>query len=62
MKYYVQITETLQRVVAVEAASFMEAMDLVADKCNEGTIELTADDYMGRDIDILDDYEDFSRD
>lgn len=45
----------------VEAASPLEALDLVVDKCNEGTIELTADDFMGRDIDILDDYEDYRK-
>ncbi len=31
----------------------LEALDLVADKCNEGTIELAADDFVGRDIDVL---------
>ena len=55
MIYKVEVTETLQRVVEVEAASPLEALDLVADKCNEGTIELTAEDFVGREFKVLED-------
>ena len=54
MIYKVEVTETLQRVVEVEADSMSEAIDLVVDKCNEGTIELAAEDFVCRDIDLFD--------
>lgn len=57
MMYKVEVTETLQRVVEVDADSMAEAIDLVVDKCNEGTIELTAEDFVCRDIDLFEEIE-----
>ena len=55
MIYKVEVTETLQRVGEVDADSMQEAIDLVVDKCNEGTIELTAEDFVGREFKVLED-------
>ena len=46
--YYISITETLNRVVAVEAEGFEEAYALVEEATNSGEVELTTDDFVDR--------------
>lgn len=46
MKYTVEITETLQRKIEVEAESCGEAVNEVMTRYRNGEIVLTADDYV----------------
>lgn len=57
MIYNLMITEHLRRSVRVDADSFEDAELKVAGLIHSGDIELTADDFSGRDIDTLDGYE-----
>ena len=52
MEYAVEITETLQRVVYVEADSACSAVAKVHDMVDSGCIVLGSDDFAGRDISI----------
>jgi hypothetical protein len=52
MKYKVEICETLQRVVEVEADDDQEAVDMVEEACNEDRICLGAEDFKQRDVQI----------
>ncbi len=55
MKFKVEITETLQRVVEVEAESKDEAVGIVHDKYRNEEIVLDESDFMGGDITIFED-------
>lgn len=50
--YQVEITETLQKVVTIEASSEQEAIKKAHSSWNDGQIELTADDFKGADFQI----------
>ena len=52
MEYAVEITETLQRVVYVEADSVCSAVAKVHDMVDTGNIVLGPDDFAGRDVEI----------
>ena len=48
--FYISITETLNKVVAVEAEDFEEAYMLAEEATNSGEIELAAEDFVDRDF------------
>ena len=60
MKYYVSITETLNKIVCVEANSVEEAENKVAEKYHADEITLTSKDYVGDEIEV-DDEQDYYR-
>jgi len=55
MKYYVSVTETLNKVVSVEAENESQAMQLVQDAYNNSEIILGSDDYCGAGLEVEDD-------
>lgn len=57
MKYYVSITETLSKVVSVDADSEQEAISRVEDAYNKYEIILDSEAFVGYAIDIEDDQE-----
>jgi hypothetical protein len=59
MKYYVSITETLNRVVSVDAENEKEAVSRVEDAYFENKVTLSGDDYVGYSVDIEDEQEDW---
>ena len=60
MKYYVSITETLNKIVSVGANSVEEAENKVAEKYHADEITLTSKDYVGDEIEV-DDEQDYYR-
>lgn len=60
MKYYVSITETLNKIVSVEANSVEEAVNKVTEKYRADEITLTSKDYVGDYIEV-DDEQDYCR-
>lgn len=60
MKYYVSITETLNKIVSVEANSVEEAVNKVTEKYHADEITLTSKDYVGDYIEV-DDEQDYCR-
>lgn len=48
--FYVSVTETLNRVVKVEAESFDEAVDIVEEACNRDDLELDYRDFVDRSM------------
>jgi hypothetical protein len=55
MKYYVSITETLNRVVGVEAESEKDAVRKVTAAYNNDEIELDSSYFVGEEIKLEDD-------
>lgn len=53
MKYQVEITETLQRTVEVEAESESEAINKVKKQYNNGEIELDTSDFIDTEFEII---------
>lgn len=53
MKYKVEITETLQKVVEVEAENKEEAIDKVTDMYNNEKVVLNWENCIDTDIDIF---------
>ena len=51
-KYNVQITEYLQRIIAVEAESKEDAIAIVESEYDLGHIVLDYSDFTGKDIDV----------
>ena len=51
-KYKVTITETLEKVVEVEAENYDEAVDIVGDEYRNGEIILCSDDYTDTDFSV----------
>ena len=49
-KYNIVITETLKRIVEVEASSLAEAVRIVDGQYRNSDIVLTADDFAGYEI------------
>ena len=57
-RYYVSVTETLNKVVSVDAESEKEAIDKAKFEYDEGVIELTRyDNYSGEQIELDGDQE-----
>lgn len=52
MKYKVEIIETLQRTIDVEASSAKEAIEQVQDSYRNCEIVLSADDYIDTKIEL----------
>jgi len=55
MKYYVSVTETLNKVVSVEAESKKQAKQLVQDAYDRSEIILGSDNFCGETVEIEDD-------
>lgn len=53
MKYLVEITETLQKQIEVEAESEQEAEDIVKSHYKSGAVELAADDIKEITVTVL---------
>ena len=50
MKFEIEITETLQKIVNVEATNLTEAITKVATDYSSGEIVLDANDFVGYEI------------
>lgn len=48
--FYISVTETLNRVVAVDAEDLDEAIEKVENACNSSVVDLTAEDFVGREF------------
>ena len=48
--YYISVTETLSRIVEVQAESSDEAIAKVEDACDDGIVELDWQDFVNRDV------------
>ena len=55
MRYYVSVTETLNKVVSVDAESENEAVQKVQDAYNNSDIILDSDNFCGETIEIEED-------
>ncbi|MDD2577658.1 MAG: DpnD/PcfM family protein [Bacteroidales bacterium] len=55
-KYKVEITETLQRVIEIEAESSDEAYKIAKDRYEDFDIVLDYDDFIDYKIKLVDDY------
>lgn len=51
-RYYVSVTETLNKVVSVNAESEEEAVDMVRNAYDDSVIILDSDDYCGKTVEI----------
>lgn len=51
-RYYVSVTETLNKVVSVDAESEEEAVDMVRNAYDDSVIILDSDDYCGKTVEI----------
>ena len=56
-RYYVSVTETLNKVVSVDAESLREAKQKVQDAYDDCDIILDADNFAGEEIEIEEDQE-----
>lgn len=64
-RYYVSVTETLNKVVSVDAESEAEAVSAVNDAYNNCEIVLDSDNYCGKTVEVEDDqqfYADYEKD
>lgn len=52
-KYLVSIVETLEKQVEVEAEDQYQAYEIANEKVNNEEIVLDADDFTGRDIEVI---------
>lgn len=48
--FKIEITETLQRTVTIEAEDLEQAIEKVEEQCNDETINLDWSDFITRDI------------
>lgn len=55
MKYYVSVTETLNKVVSVDAESEKEAVQKVQDAYSNSEIILDSDNFCGETVEAEDD-------
>ena len=53
MKYIIEITETLQRQIEVEAQNESEAINLIKEKYKNEEIILSEEDFIDSEIDII---------
>ena len=51
-KYVVNITETLERTIIIEAKSEEEAAELVEELCNDARIDLTYENFSHRECEV----------
>jgi hypothetical protein len=51
-RYYVSVTETLNKVVSVDAESEEEAVDMVRNAYDDSVIILDSDDSCGKTVEI----------
>ena len=64
-RYYVSVTETLYKVVSVDAESEDEAVSVVNDSYNNCEIVLDSDDFIGEQVQVESDqqfYADYEKD
>ena len=64
-RYYVSVTETLYKVVSVDAESEDEAVSVVNDAYNNCEIVLYSDDFIGEQVQVESDqqfYADYEKD
>lgn len=64
-RYYVSVTETLNKVVSVDAESEAEAVSAVNDAYHNCEIVLDSDDFMGEQVQVESDqqfYADYEKD
>ena len=53
MKYIIEITETLQRQIEVEAQNESEVINLIKEKYKKEEIILTKQDFIDYEIDVI---------
>ena len=53
MKYIIEITETLQRQIEVEAQNESEAIKLIKEKYKKEEIILSEQDFINYEIDVI---------
>lgn len=56
-KYKIEITETLQRIVTVEANSVLEALNKVEEQYDNEEIVLDSNDFVCKDIHLFNEKE-----
>lgn len=64
-RYYVSVTETLNKVVSVDAESEADALEQVETAYNDSVIVLDSDNYCGKTVEVEDDqqfYVDYEKD
>lgn len=54
-RYYVSVTETLSKVVSVDAESEADALEQVETAYNDSIIVLDSNDYCGKTVEVEDD-------
>lgn len=54
-RYYVSVTETLNKVVSVDAESEADAQEQVETAYNDSVIVLDSDNYCGKTVEVEDD-------
>lgn len=54
-RYYVSVTETLNKVVSVDAESEADALEQVETAYNDSVIVLDSDNYCGKTVEVEDD-------
>lgn len=54
-RYYVSVTETLNKVVSVDAESEADALEQVETAYNDSVIVLDPDNYCGKTVEVEDD-------
>jgi len=53
MKYKIEVTETLQRIITVEADSLSNALIQVGQEYSKGEIVLDSADFVGYEINVI---------
>ena len=64
-RYYVSVTETLNKVVSVDAESEADALEQVETAYNDSVIVLDSNNYCGKTVEVEDDqqfYVDYEKD
>ena len=64
-RYYVSVTETLNKVVSVDAESEADALEQVETAYDDSVIVLDSDNYCGKTVEVEDDqqcYADYEKD
>ena len=64
-RYYVSVTETLNKVVSVDAESEADALKQVETAYDDSVIVLDSDNYCGKTVEVEDDqqfYADYEKD
>lgn len=51
--YKIEITETLQRIIEIDATSEIEAYDIIENQYKNGQIVLDSSDFIEKEIDFL---------